>query len=332
MATEAGRFQVLDGWRGLSILFVLATHLLPLGPKAWQLNATSGALGMSLFFALSGFLITNFLLRHEGLADFIIRRTFRIVPLAWLGATVGLWMAGTPADYALPNYLFYANLPPIRLGEAISHFWSLCVEMQFYVGVALLVAYLRKDGLMLLPWACLLVTALRVYAGEPISIVTYFRVDEILSGASLALAYAGRFGAGPRRVLRSASPYLLLALLLLSSHPDGGYAQYLRPYFAAMLVGATLMDGESRLARILKCRALAYIAAISYALYVIHPLVAHSWLGSGDVWEKYAKRPLLFAVTFALAHASTFYFENRFIALGRRLSARLSARQAASFR
>lgn len=230
MAVEAGRFQVLDGWRGLSILFVLATHLLPLDPKAWQLNATSGALGMSLFFTLSGFLITNFPLRNASVTDFLIRRTMRIVSLAWLGATVGLWMSGTPADYALSTYLFYANLPPIRLGESTSHFWSLCVEMQFYIGIALLVAYLRKEGLMLLPAACLLVTALRAVVGEPVSIVTYFRVDEILSGATLALAYAGKLGTWPRRMLISASPYLLIAPLLASCHPESGPAQYLRPY------------------------------------------------------------------------------------------------------
>ena len=53
---------VLDGWRGISILLVLASHLLPLGPKGWQLNATAGPMGMALFFTLSGFLITRFLL------------------------------------------------------------------------------------------------------------------------------------------------------------------------------------------------------------------------------------------------------------------------------
>jgi peptidoglycan/LPS O-acetylase OafA/YrhL len=72
----------LDGWRGISILCVLAAHLLPLGPKAWQLNATAGPMGMALFFTLSGFLITHFLLNHAGVLDFLIRRFFRIVPLA----------------------------------------------------------------------------------------------------------------------------------------------------------------------------------------------------------------------------------------------------------
>ena len=81
---KKGRFQVLDGWRGISILLVLATHLLPLGPKIWRLNASTGNLGMSLFFALSGFLITKNLLEHGDIRAFFIRRIFRILPLAYL--------------------------------------------------------------------------------------------------------------------------------------------------------------------------------------------------------------------------------------------------------
>ena len=56
------RFPVLDGWRGISILCVLSAHMLPLGPKSWQLNATTATIGMSIFFTLSGFLITTTLM------------------------------------------------------------------------------------------------------------------------------------------------------------------------------------------------------------------------------------------------------------------------------
>jgi len=44
---------------------------------------------------------------------------------------------------------------------------------------------------------------------------------------------------------------------------------------------------------------------------------------------RYAKRPLLFAAVFAAAHASTFWYEHRWIALGKRLSASLIPRRAA---
>jgi peptidoglycan/LPS O-acetylase OafA/YrhL len=239
-------------------------------------------------------------------------------------------MASNPAEFALPSYLFYANLPPIRLAPTISHFWSLCVEMQFYVGVALLVAYLRRDGLMLIPFGCALVTLLRFVADEPISIVTYFRLDEILAGSTLALIRAGKPGATANRAIAAPHPAVVGALLLASCHPEGGWLAYARPYLAALLVGGTLANASGALARRLAHPWLAYIAAISYALYVIHPLVAHTWLGSGDTLEKYAKRPLLFALTFALAHISTFHFERHFTEIARRLTPRRLPRPSAS--
>lgn len=319
---------MLDGWRGVSIALVLAAHLLPLGPKVWQLNAAAGPAGMCLFFVLSGFLITQFLLRHADVADFLVRRIARIVPLAWPCMLIGLWQAEAGAGLLAPHALFYANLPPIRLTDMTSHFWSLCVEMQFYAGAAILVALLARRGLLLLPCLCMLVTAMRVANAEEISIVTCYRIDEILAGATVALIRAGRLGNMGRRLLAVANPYLLLALLLASCHPASGPANYLRPYLAAMLVGATLLGGPTQLSRVLCTGALRYLAQVSYALYVIHPLLAHTWLGSGDGLVKYAKRPLLFAAMFALAHASSFYYESRCIALGKRLSARLAPRRA----
>ena len=44
---------------GVSIALVLAGHLLPLGPKSWQMNGAVAATGMALFFILSGFLSTS---------------------------------------------------------------------------------------------------------------------------------------------------------------------------------------------------------------------------------------------------------------------------------
>ena len=55
------RIGMLDGWRALSILAVLASHWLPLGPHAWGLNAAVGAAGMAIFFTLSGLLIVQLL-------------------------------------------------------------------------------------------------------------------------------------------------------------------------------------------------------------------------------------------------------------------------------
>jgi peptidoglycan/LPS O-acetylase OafA/YrhL len=324
----SNHLPVLDGWRGISILLVLAAHLLPLGPKSWRLNETAGPMGMALFFTLSGFLITRFLIARPNVPDFLIRRLFRIVPIAWLGMLIALWMAAAPASSWLPHFAFYANLPPIRLTDPGAHLWSLCVEMQFYVGIALLVAALGVRGLYLLPVLCIAVTINRLLNGAHVEIVTWLRVDEILAGCLVAMATASSFGPRPLKVLGWLSPYPLMVLLAVSSHPDSGGMSYLRPYFAALLVGSTLSQAPARLASVLSSRVLAYVAAISYALYVIHHLLIFTWLGSGDRLEKYLKRPLLIATTFALAHASTFHVESRCIAAGKRLAAWLATWRA----
>jgi peptidoglycan/LPS O-acetylase OafA/YrhL len=327
---SGGHLAVLDGWRGISILCVLAAHLLPLGPKSLQLNSTVAPMGMALFFTLSGFLITRFLLDHTSVVDFLIRRFARIVPLAWLAMAITLPLVGAPADFYLPHFFFYANLPPVRLTDAGSHLWSLCVEMQFYMGIALLVTVGGRRGLYALPLLCLAVTFTRIANGAHVNIVTWLRVDEILAGAVLALAYAGKLGTRPVWLLSRLNAVVLIVLLAICSHPASGFMNYLRPYAAALLVGSTLYRAPGMLGTLLKSRVLAYIAEISYALYVIHHLLMFTWLGSGERLEKYLKRPLLFAATFALAHLSTFQYEHRCIAYGKRLSMRLARRRVPS--
>ncbi|HXZ15474.1 MAG TPA: acyltransferase family protein, partial [Roseiarcus sp.] len=100
------RFLVLDGWRAASILLVIMGHQLPLGPKAWQLNETIAATGLTMFFSLSGFLIMKTLLDHRNIVDFLIRRSFRIAPLYLLYVTICCILAGTSYDLYKVSYLY----------------------------------------------------------------------------------------------------------------------------------------------------------------------------------------------------------------------------------
>lgn len=319
---------MLDGWRGISILLVLAAHLLPLGPKAWSLNATAGPMGMALFFVLSGFLITRFLLAESGVAAFLIRRVCRIVPLAWLTMLIAFPLTNVALrDYG-PNLLFYANLPPQHLTAAGGHLWSLCVEMQFYVGIAIVVAVFGLRGLHAIPVLCIAVTLHRVLEGAYVDVVTWRRADEILAGALLALVHAGFWGRRHAMVMSRTNVFVLFLLFAVSSHPSSGFMNYFRPYLAAALVGRTLFPLPPPVSAVLFSPSLRYLAAISYALYVIHGVLVHTWLASGDTLVKYIKRPLLLLATFALAHFSTFYFERRWIELGRRWSSRYQSAQA----
>jgi peptidoglycan/LPS O-acetylase OafA/YrhL len=261
------------------------------------------------------------LLHDDSIINFLIRRFFRIVPLAWLCVCL-VFLTLTPSLTGLTdNLLFIANWEPMSIPENMSHFWSLCVEVQFYVMIAALVALLRRRAMYLLPLLCIAVTLYRVHSDVKIAINTYYRVDEILSGCVLALLFH-QHASGVKRVLSHMPTGIWFMLLLASAHPGSGALNYFRPYIAAALVGSTLIGGGPLFVRkLLDSRFLGYIAQVSFAVYLIHGIATHTWLGAGASFEKYAKRPLLFAVTFVLAHLSTFHFERYFMQLGRRLVA-----------
>lgn len=313
-------FGVLDGWRAISIGLVLAGHLLPLGPKRFELNGAAASTGMALFFTLSGFLIATFLLRRPEVPAFLLRRFFRIVPLAWLYCVIILGWVGASVPVWSAHLLFYGNLPPFWLIGPTAHLWSLALEMQFYVVAALLVRLLGRSGLYALPPLALLVTAARIAAGELSSIVTWLRADEILSGCTLAIVWS-RYPRAERFTIPLPAFGLLALVLVASGHPRFAALNYARPYLASLLVGCTLYARTTPLVALLRSAQLAYVANVSYALYVIHGGLVETWLGSGDVVEKYLKRPLYFLVLLALAHLSTFHFERLWIEFGKRLSA-----------
>jgi peptidoglycan/LPS O-acetylase OafA/YrhL len=290
------------------------------------MNAAVAASGMVIFFILSGFLITSLLLRDSHIGHFLVRRVLRIVPLAWLVLTITLILTGDNLTVWLRNLSFTANwFSKDSLVPAGSHFWSLGLEMQFYAGVALLVFVLGKRGVWLLPVFALAVTLNRVHEGAWIDINTLLRADEILAGCILALIYHHHQIKGYALLkLFHIHPLLVAPIVVLSSHPAGGWLNYLRPYLACWMIGTTLfVSREDTFTRILQSQVLKYLATVSYALYVVHGGLRETWLASGEVWVKYAKRPLFFAVTFALAHWSTFYYESYFIKLGKRLTQRV---------
>ncbi len=291
---------VLDGWRGISILLVLLGHLFPLGPKRWQMNAAFAATGMAMFFCLSGFLITNTLIYRPAVREFLIRRLCRIVPLSWAFMLVVLLFEHARFKIFLAQMLFVANYPPFFLTVPTAHLWSLCVEVQFYLTIALLYALFRHRGLYLLPVLCVIVTGIRIATHTEISIVTYARVDEILAGATLALALESpRFAAVKSGLERGWLILLFIPLAVASANPLSGPLGYLRPYIVTLMVGQTVLFAPGLTGRVLRSRTLFFLAEISYALYVLHRLVDVGWLDTGTKIVRYAKRMPALAVVFA---------------------------------
>lgn len=314
------RLQVLDGWRGISILLVLIGHLFPLGFKQFQFNGPIAATGMAIFFILSGFLITNVLLKDQNIPKFLIRRFMRIVPLAWLVLLVTFALTDASMHEITSTWFFYANWEPMGLMAPTSHFWSLCVEVQFYLFIALLVYFLKHRAFYLLPILCMCITFYRYYNDVQMAINTYYRIDEILAGTVLALFY--NYGSDKLKSKIGKLPtFMIFLVLIASAHSAAGALNYFRPYIAALLIATTIFSQrDTWILNALKGRLLFYIASTSYAVYVIHGGLRYTWLADGDLIEKYLKRPLFLIVTFGLAHVSTKYYEDYWIKLGKSLS------------
>ena len=314
---SAHRLPVLDGLRAISILLVLAAHMVPVGPSVLGLNYTAGAMGMSLFFALSGFLITSTLIHNPDVLEFLVKRLARIIPLAYAYTFIVFTVIVFDPKIALWTATFLINyFTEYMIVDLNNHLWSLCVEVHFYIAIALIVLTFGKRGLWIVWPACVFITALRVHEGAYIAIQTHLRVDEILVGACVATVYRSSWKGSIRHPTVTVAAAALLWFIAANYFVE--WPQYLRPYATALVLSAVLCHGDAFLVRVLGSRPMWYIAAISYALYVVHPLTIYGWFNQGTSLERYLfKRPISFLLTFAAAHISTFHWENFWMRLGR---------------
>lgn len=337
--TTLTHIGTLDGVRAMSILLVLMGHMLPLSPKSWEFNAMAATTGMALFFCLSGFLIVSLLDRNADAISFLIKRVFRILPPLVIYVFLMVLLFGISGRAVLENALFVTNYFNEGRGRGevaapMTHLWSLSVEMHFYIAMGLSAFLLGRRAIWLVPPAAIVVTYLRIEASIPVNIATHLRVDEILAGGILALGsiYYGntlRLLLSRQRVAMALIT-LTFVFLLISSHPAGGPIMYLRPYAAAAFVGCLLFSDIGALHRALESRFAVYIARISYALYIYHPLMIWGTMNTGSDVERYLlKRPVSFILTWVAAHISTFYWENLWQSYARRLTHKRMQTQSA---
>ena len=141
-ALEQGqRIPSLDGWRGIAILLVLFDHIqMPLFGRYARPWMQTGQHGVTIFFVLSGFLITSKLIEGPiNLRQFYIRRFFRLMPAAWiylatllfLNRMTGISFTTWPELHAC--LFFYRNMVDVPGPGLAGHFWSLSLEEQFYL-------------------------------------------------------------------------------------------------------------------------------------------------------------------------------------------------------
>lgn len=362
-------YSSFNGIRGVAVLMVFIAHY----GSNWSEKISAFTWeGVDLFFVLSGFLITGILYdsldTEHFFRNFYVRRALRIFPVFY--ALLILLLILTPLlhlQYSWTLFTFFlyignllmpflwpAHNPTVMwthwngtLIEAgnIGHFWSLCIEEQFYLLWPSVVWFVRdRKRLMQICFIGSIVTLLgrfilRQYFNRMllVSWSTYTRCDTLLIGAWLALWL--REQPLSLQTLRRLSLYffwvpviIILAVMSRFSHTYTDYLVFDNRFMCTFgytliaLASAALilrsLDESSFLSRVLRNRFLSALGVISYGFYLIHMLPE---AGFGLLARTYPQLriyiPIIaFLFAFALAKLSFRYLETPFLRLKRVLA------------
>jgi peptidoglycan/LPS O-acetylase OafA/YrhL len=289
------RQPALDGLRGIALLIVLCFHFS--GPfqtgaqvsRAMELLLAGGWIGVELFFALSGFLITRSLLELEGpwqsrLIVFWRNRALRIFP-AYFAFLIGCSLLDAVPR---PSYWLYLSNwvqpgMPSEIYSYRSHLWSLAVEEQFYFLWPAAVLGLTRPKLAKLCVGIFLISAgLRAYqvhlgaSDHFIYRATCFRMDSLALGSLAALLS----GPSMNRVLALGAATLLATVTLAGTLAYDHSIVQLLGYPALALLFAGIVSATSRGwgARVLSHPLFTGCGKYSYGAYLLHwPLAMALW-------------------------------------------------------
>src|SRR5580704_4964567 len=311
----------LDGLRAVSVLLVVGFHSFPI-------NVPAGFIGVDVFFVISGYLITGFIL--DALAagtfsilEFYTRRARRILPALCvvIAATLAVgWFVTFPAPYkrlgldALASALFFPNLidwseagyfDAIAESKPLLHLWSLGVEEQFYLLWPVLLVTLVWWGRRRTAVLCLIGIASFVYSCVAVfrdPIAAFYsplsRLWELGIGSILAF-YPVKLGRQEIVSLTGLAIILVSALVLNDSRPFPG-ALAMAPVFGTALVIVGRSDA-------LAWAPLVAVGLISYPLYLWHwPLLS---LASTLGFHTELAKGSAVAISVLLAWATTQFVE-----------------------
>jgi peptidoglycan/LPS O-acetylase OafA/YrhL len=318
-APRGAHYPALDGVRGLAILVVVLHNfslddatLSGFAGRLLRFGIGGGWAGVTLFFVLSGFLITGILLdtRHEPgyFRRFYLRRTLRIAPLYYgvlLVAFVVLPLAGiapagvradAPQQIWLWTYLQNWVQPFDIASETFPHFWSLAVEEQFYLLWPLLTW--RRGPRAVLCWGLALAvlapvvrTALLRNGGTPAMAYVWSpcRMDALALGGCAAAALrmpglAAWLMARRRQLLWLAVAVFVACVLGMRGMPRMTFPMQTLGYsllaisFASLVLGLACVDlaGDAGPgARLWRAAPLRVLARYSYGIYIVHKPLQH---------------------------------------------------------
>jgi peptidoglycan/LPS O-acetylase OafA/YrhL len=358
-------YAALDGLRGVAILSVMLYHFTGgyngANPalRLWSFIADAGWMGVDLFFALSGFLITGILYdtaqAEDKIKNFYARRALRIFPLFYAVLFALLLLTPVLHFHWRAEHLFYffyltnvavlfaPNFQPPSQWINLGHLWSLAVEEQFYMLWPFIVWRVRQRITLL--WVILsvliagpLLRALLLAEGMnsvAMSRLLVTRADSLLFGGGVALLVRGPLAnriPAQRILIISAS---LLAVLLLLAHGPEATSPWICTigYTAIAACSASLIylaqQGSNWASNLFDRPLLQFFGRYSYGLYIFHGLyfvyLRHLAITFGyQIRSGILAQLLIFAFGFllsiALALLSYHFFEAPLLKLKRRFT------------
>lgn len=301
------RMPALDGLRGVAIVLVVILH-------GWPEIMPAGGYGVTVFFVLSGFLITGILTAEKDRAGeldlrrFFVKRALRLLPALVVFLAVYAVVIGE-ASHTWPVLGYVANWAKIggyELGT-LTHGWSLAVEEHFYVAWPLVVGLVSRRFRFAVT-AGLLAVAVGwriAMIGEP-----FVRVNNGTDTAAFALLAGCALAVAPKLTAPARWGYGSIAAivgvsLLPIKQTDAFLWIELAVAGLAVVATAACVDGL----RMMEWKPLRWVGVVSYGLYLWHkPLMLLSW----GPWVG-------LAVALAATWLSWRYVEAPFLALKRRL-------------
>ena len=299
------RIKPLDSIRTFAVLLVIVSHWLHFSYiKVFDL----GAVGVNIFFVLSGFLITRILLESKKEAEtkkinklliiknFIIRRSLRIFPIYYLTIIILLIFNAKSETFIKQDFEYYATYSSnilffLKQGwdGKLSHLWSLAVEEQFYLIWPWLIIFIKQKYLKHIIIFFLFFGVLSNYILASIfphhkllNILTPSCFDAFCSGAILSylMVFKADFVPAFTKWLSYLAPVCLILFVLSSLFNFDTIIPHrtLISVFALYLIAFTIQFQGSILHTVLlNNKRLIFLGKISYGIYLYHNFIPWIW-------------------------------------------------------
>lgn len=339
-------FPVLDSMRAISILLVISTHMSDNLSSDGVWSFLSGYTGVTVFFVLSGFLITMLSLREEekdgsiSIAAFYVRRFFRIVPLYFFALALVCLVVFNfgPTDMrnrliaAIPYYLTWFNefSPPAAFGQS----WSLGIEEKFYIIWPFLgfVVLRRFPSQRLFVSVSILIFFESLHLSGLAPLMEHYR--SIMVGCVMAICLHHKEIFRLIKSSGSGTPifsYISLLFFIIMQFAYKPYEQIISiiyPYGVGVVLTGFVLSNDDKI-KWLKFRPLTLIGERSYGIYLIHFLCIYAaeklfMTGTGNLLISFMSMITAILISVFFAEILFHIIEKPMIKIGRNFSANIS--------